>query len=121
MITMIPFDADNVVGIRIDGKISTEEFEDAKQTIEDKFGRHEKIRLYAEILSFGGISLEALLKDIKFSLGHWTRFEKEVIVTDKSWLHKVGFAANKVFPGMEVKIYPVEQKDAARQHVMADE
>lgn len=121
MLTLIPFDADNVVGLRIEGKISTREFEDAKKAIEEKFGRHEKISLYAEIFSFGGISLEAMLKDIKFSLGHWLRFEKEVIVTDKSWLHKVGFAADKVFPGMEVKVYPVEEREAAQRYVGAVE
>ena len=117
MLSLIPFEADDVVGIRIEGRISTQEFEDAKSAIEEKFGRHEKISLYAEIMTFGGISLEALLKDIKFSLGHWLRFEREVIVTDKSWLHKVGFAANKVFPGMEVKVFPVEETEAAKRYV----
>jgi hypothetical protein len=119
MLTLIPFDADAVIGLRVEGKISAAEFEDAKKAIEERFGRHEKISLYAEILSFGGISLEALLKDIKFSLGHWIRFEKEVIVTDKSWLHKVGFAADKVFPGMEVKVFPIEEREGAQRYVSA--
>lgn len=87
--------------------------------MENRFGRHETLHLYAEIDSFGGIALEALLKDIRFSLAHWQHFDREVIVTDKAWLHKVGFAANRVFPGVEIRVFPQEAREDARRFVVS--
>lgn len=86
MTSFIDIDADNVVGIRIDGKISDQEFDAVTALLEEKMKNHSKVRMYAEIESFGGASLETFMKDLEFGIKNWDRFDKEAIVTEKKRL-----------------------------------
>jgi hypothetical protein len=117
MINLIPFDADNVVGMRIDGRIGDEAFDQVLAAIEQKMATHDKVRLYVEMQSFGGMSMQALLKDIRFGLGHWSRFDREAIVTDKGWMKTLVPVMDKLVPGIEVKVFPSERQGDARQWV----
>jgi hypothetical protein len=117
MLELIDIPNDRVVGLRIDGKIDNESFDAVLTEIEARLVHHDKVRIYAEIHSLGGMALEALFKDIKFGLGNWRRFDREAIVTDRRWLHRVAPMAGKLFPGIDVKVFALDDVLTARAWV----
>lgn len=119
MLTILDLAADDVVAVKVDGKISTEQFEQVAALVEDKLRRHDKIRMYAEMDSFGGMSAEAFFADLKLAMRHWRQFDKEAVVTDKQWMKTVSEVAGKLLPGIEVRAFPSGAKTEARDWVRA--
>ncbi|WP_234570563.1 STAS/SEC14 domain-containing protein [Rhodohalobacter sp. 614A] len=114
MTGFIDIDADNVVGIRIDGKISEQEFDAITARLEEKMSKHSTVRIYAEIKSLGGMSPETFFKDLKFGLQNWDRFDKEALVTDKKWLEKIIDISDHLFPSIEVEAFSFDEKKKAK-------
>ncbi len=85
MLNFIDFGSTNIVGIEIDGKITEGEFDTIINRFDEKLKDHEKVRLYAEMKNFGGMELKAFLKDLKFGLKNFSKFEREAVVTDAKW------------------------------------
>ena len=108
------------MGIRIDGKISSDGFDKIASFIEDKLEEYEKVRLYAEIVSYGGMSPSAVLKDIKFGIQHWKQIEKEALVTDQKWLQKIAEAGDKLFPSIDVKAFSFDDAKWAKKWVVEE-
>lgn len=117
MVELIDFQRGNVVGLKIDGKLNEEEFDKIASFCEDKLKEFQNIRLYAELQSYGGMSPNAVLKDIKFGIKHWKQIEKEAIITDQKWMQKVADAADALFPNIDVKAFPFEESKWARKWV----
>lgn len=117
MLTFIEMDADNVVGFRIDEKITGESFDEVATRMEKKMETHPKVRLYVEVESFEGFSFEALMKDLKFGLSNWGRFEKEAVVTEKKWMEKLADISDKIVNSIEVKAFPFEEKEQAKKWI----
>lgn len=117
MTELIDFQKGNVVGLHIDGKITEEEFEKIASFCEDKLKEFKNIRLYAELESYGGMAPSAVLKDVKFGIKHWNQIEKEALVTDQKWMQKITEAADTLFPNIEVKAFPVEEKKWAKKWI----
>jgi hypothetical protein len=113
MITFIPFAAGNVVGLRVDARIDAADMDRIAAVCKDKLARHRKLGVDVEVPSFNGIYVEAFFKDLKIGLSEWSRYDKEAVVTDQSWLAKVTSATGRLVPGLEVKAFPVEQAAAA--------
>jgi len=119
MLTSIPFADDRVVGFRIEGRVTTEVLDQAIALIDAALLRHEKVRMYVEMPSFDGISVEAFYKDMKYGLSNWGRFEREAVVTDKHWMEKMAILADKLFSSIDVRVFPSDQTDAARDWIQA--
>ncbi|MFW6359834.1 MAG: STAS/SEC14 domain-containing protein, partial [Chroococcales cyanobacterium] len=100
MIELIPTGVDNIIGFTITGKISSSDFDSVLAAIEEKLKTHSKLRVYAEIQSFQGISFEALIKDIQFTFTHFRDFEKEAVVSQKQWLKQLANIGDKLFPSV---------------------
>lgn len=118
MIEPIPLPIDNVVGFRIDGKINAEDVSRITDVIEARLKRHPKLRVYAEVKRFSGMSVEAFLKDITFSLRHLKDFEREAIVSDAAWLKKLANIGDRIFPSIEVRHFSVSEKDEALKWII---
>jgi len=117
MLTFIDMEADNVVGIHVDGKISGQEFDAVAALLEKKMENHPRVRIYAELAPWEGITLEALMKDLRFGLSNWERFDKEAVVTEKEWIKRWAEIGDKMIGSIEVKAFPFEEKDEARQWI----
>lgn len=116
MLTFIDIDADHVVGINVDGKITGQEFDALTALMEKKMQDHEKVSLYIELTFFEGFSAEAFFKDLKFAIGNFDRFEKEALITDKKWLQK-GSNLGDVLTKVDVKAFPFDEKETAKRWV----
>ena len=117
MIENIPFDEDNIIGLRLKGKIEDNEFDEIVSLMEERLKRHKKLRFYAEIEEFKGMSVNTFMKDIHYSLRHWREVEKEAVVSDKGWLKAwVGFAGS-IIPGVEVKHFSFDEIEEAKEWI----
>ncbi len=117
MLELIPTGSDQVVGLHVQGKIETADFEKVIREIEDKLKLYPKLRIYAEIESLEGMSPEALWKDLKFTVQHFRDFEREAVVSDQRWLEKWSNFSNKLFSSIEVKYFHFDQKQQALEWV----
>jgi len=86
MLELIPFEEGNIIGLRLNGKIEDEEFDETVAKIEEKLKEHKKLRVYAEIEEIGGMSFEAWIK-----------------------------MADKIFPHIEVKHFSTDEKEEAKE------
>ncbi|KAF0805930.1 hypothetical protein A6D6_01986 [Alcanivorax xiamenensis] len=117
MLERIDLPDERIVGLRIDGRIDQESFDAVLADMERRLQQYDTLRVYVELEALGAMSLETLFKDLKFGLGHMSRFDKEAVVTDKQWLHRIGPVVNKLFPSVEVKVFATEEKGAALRWV----
>lgn len=114
MVELIEIPTPNVVGVRVRGKIEGEGFDNVLAEVSKLLeSTDDRLRIYVEMEEFSGISLSALIKDIKLGIPNYRRFEKEAIVSDKSWLTKLADIGDKLFPSIEVKTFKPEEKEEA--------
>jgi hypothetical protein len=107
----------NAVGFRISGRIEGSDFDRVAARIEQALGSHDQVRIYAEIESLDGMSLEVLWKDLQFSFKHIRDVEREAIVTNRDWLKNLAELGDKLFSGLEVRHFDLNQKDEARDWI----
>ena len=108
---------DRIIGLEIDGWIDAEDIDRITKLVEPRIDAGEKLRIYAEVKSWTGMSLGAFIKDLKFSLQHLNDFEKEAIVSDRKWLEGLAKLGNTLFSGIEVKHFTPDQSDRALEWV----
>ncbi len=112
-VQLIPHRSDHIIGLNIDGWIDTEDIERITKLIEPRLKQGEKLRIYAEVNSWSGMSLGAFVKDLRFSLQHLKDFDKEAIVSDRKWLESLAAVTNTLFSSIEVKHFLPDEKDKA--------
>jgi hypothetical protein len=116
MIETIRFDEPNVVGLRLDGKIDNDSYDRTIAEIQNALDNNDKIRIYAEVVKFGGISVEKFFENFKVKFGFFKeldKFEKEAIVSDKQWIEGLVKAGDKLFPSVEVRYFSFDDKEDA--------
>ena len=118
IIELVPIPANNVIGVKIARKMEKADIDKTTQAIEEKLTVHDKVNIYAEIESFEGISLEALVADIKFAFPHLRDFEKKAVVSEKHWIENLVAIGDKLFPSSEVRHFSFDQKDEALKWVL---
>lgn len=117
MLALIDMPSDRVVGVRVNGRIDTDSFEEVLDEIRDRLGRHSQVRLYVELESLGGMSPEAFFKDLKFALGNWWRFDREAVVTDQAWIQKILPIVDRFFPSVQIKVFDGDDRLIAREWI----
>ena len=116
-VKLIPHKPDHIIGVEIDGWIDAEDIDRVTELIEIRLNRGDKLRIYAEVKNWSGMSLGAFIKDLKFSLQHLKDFEKEAIVSDRKWLEALAALSNTLFSGIEVKHFTFDEVDKALEWV----
>lgn len=112
-IKLIPHKPNKILGLNIDGRIEAEDIDRVVKSIENRLKQSEKLRIYAEVNNCSGMSLEAFIKELKFSLQHFKDFEKEAIVSDRRWLENLAAVSNTLFSSIEVKHFTFGERDKA--------
>jgi len=112
-IELISHSIKSVIGFRIKEKIEVEDLNTMVELIEEKLEQQDKLRIYAEINNWAGMSVLAFVKDLRLSLKHFQAFEKEAIISDSKWLKNLAKITNSLFSSIEVKHFDLEDKDQA--------
>jgi hypothetical protein len=105
---------DNVIGIEIDGKITKTDIEKISLLVEEKLQRNQKLRVYVELKNLGGITLNALLEDLKLAFKHLKDFDKKAVICDVNWRMELAWLTAKLFPHIEVKCFNWSDIDEAK-------
>ncbi|MCB5175846.1 SpoIIAA family protein [Microvirga lenta] len=114
MLEIIPA-SDQVVAMRASGRIDESDIERSIAAVEAALARQDRIALYAEI-DIAGITPGALTRDIGYGLGKLRelhRFPRAAVVTDQEWVRWIARVEQAILPGVEVRIFPPAEKDAA--------
>ncbi|MHC4196876.1 MAG: SpoIIAA family protein [Planctomycetota bacterium] len=114
MISLNQDDENKIIELRVEGKITHDDFEACVKPLEEMIERHGKIKLLEEIVSFSGYELRALWDELKFDVSHWKNFSHCGVVTDKKWIRDFTKLAAPI-TGMEIKVYELEQIEKARR------
>ncbi|NDV20618.1 STAS/SEC14 domain-containing protein [Pseudodesulfovibrio sp. JC047] len=118
MITLIDIPSEKTLGLKISGKINKEGMDSVIHKIQTLMGAtNQRLNIYVELEKWEGFTLAALYEDMKFSLPSMRRFAKEAIVTDKSWVAPLIKFNDKLFPSLELKAFPKEEKTTALKWV----
>ncbi len=110
---------DHVVAMEISGRISGSELDIATDRIDAALRHHDRISLYFEIDSLE-VSLDALLKDLRYGLKQLTqldRFYRAVVVTDQSWVQTAAEWEDRLLPSIAVRAFSENEKEEAREWV----
>jgi len=120
MLEVIPFEEENIIGLRLSGAIDDEGFDRMIERIRAVVKKHDKVRVYAEVEGFGWESIDVFFKNmqVKFELfKEMDKFEKEALVSDKSWIEAAAKIGDAMLPSMEIKYFPVAEKELALEWI----
>ena len=114
MLEMIDIGVENAVAYRFGGKITEEEMTTILTIFKEKIEKGEKLIVYQEVVSIGGVELDAMIEKFKFfrdvGLSH---FDRIAVVAHTKWLHKLVDLEDKIFRNINMKGFSVEEKDHA--------
>ncbi|MCB0923552.1 MAG: STAS/SEC14 domain-containing protein [Mycobacterium sp.] len=117
MIEALPDMPAGVVGIRVSGRVTGDDFHQFKPTLEQMLDSDE-IRFVEVIGSdyegFGPGGLFADLKQGFSTVKHLRAFKRTAVVTDKDWIVHTLHATSWLMPG-EVAVFGMDELDAAAQ------
>ena len=113
-IELLPTVDSKTIALKMDGHLSVEDIDRVVAEIEPQLQEtREKVRIFVEIDSFTGVSPLAFFKDLWFALRHWHQFEREAVVSDLKWVEQWTRFFGKFVPGIEVRHFPMAQRDDA--------
>ncbi|MGK7886000.1 MAG: STAS/SEC14 domain-containing protein [Crocosphaera sp.] len=113
MLKLLPIEIENAIAITVSGKLDKSDINEVIKAIETKFLQYEQVSICVEVDTFGGITLDALIADLKFVLPNFKRFSKKAVITEKKWIERWIEIADPLFPSIQVKHFTHEQKAEA--------
>jgi SpoIIAA-like len=104
-----------ILGFRASGKITAEDYKNVlTPAVDAALKDHDKLRmLYILGGDVTGLSGGAAWQDTKVGIGHYTKWERVAVCTDKEWLRHSVDVLGYLMPG-EVRAFSVEQEGEAR-------
>lgn len=114
MLELLDIGMEDTVACRAAGKITEEEMAQALSAIREKIASCGKVCIYQEVVTIGGVELEAIIEKLKFltEVG-LSNIKKMAIVTDKKWMHNIIRLEDKIFKNIDMKSYSFADKDMA--------
>jgi hypothetical protein len=106
----------NILGYRAEGKLESADIDRAFEVVDERLAAGGKIRVYTEVASLMGISLNALWDDFRQSIQHWNvipRIEKVALVTDIEWLRRAAHWEDRMFRGLQIQAFTLDERDEA--------
>jgi hypothetical protein len=114
MLEMIDIGVENAIAYRIEGKVTEEDMTSILTVFKEKIEKGEKLVVYQEVVSIGGVELDAMIEKFKFfrEVG-FSHFDRIAVVTHTKWLHKIVDLEDKIFRNIHMKGFSVDEKDQA--------
>jgi hypothetical protein len=106
--TKLDLSEGNVLGIRLQGRVTEEDYREFLPEMETIIEEHGSIRLLLELKGIQGISPGALWEDLKFDVKHFRDYERLALVGDEQWEKSVA-TLSKPFVEGEVEFFPPEK------------
>lgn len=103
---------DKVIGVKIDSKLTKEDYQRLIPLIETRLDKVGKLKLFMQFEEFDGIEPGALLEEMKFDAKHRHDFEKIAIVGHKRW-HQWAAKLSEIFFDAEIKYFGADEVQPA--------
>jgi hypothetical protein len=105
-----------LLGIKISGKLTKEDYEQFVPKVEELIKQHGKLRVLLEMHDFHGWEMGALWEDIKFDVKHFSDIERLAMVGNSKW--EKGMAAFcKPFTTATIKYFDEGQRAEAEKWI----
>ena len=110
---------DNLLVIRLTGKLATADYEQFVPVLERHIREHGTIRLLLELHDFHGWTAGALWEDTRFDIHHYSDIDRLAIVGERRWEKGLAIFA-KPFTAAEVRYFDHGERDAAEKWLRAE-
>ncbi|TCU07017.1 STAS/SEC14 domain-containing protein [Rhizobium sullae] len=111
---------DNVAAFRVAGTVTADDYEKVIPAIEEKLGDHEDIGVLADLTDFEDMTADALKRDLQYGLSklsEFHRFKRAAVISDKQWIKAATDMTGMIFPQIDARVFPQEQKAQAMSWV----
>ena len=122
MISILDLGLD-VIAYSVDGKVHRADIERVFQEVDLRLAAGGKFSVYLEVVSIPGITLPALLKDLKLAaqrIDVLGRVEKAALVTDSKWIRMAVPFDDKTMKGVQIRVFNLKDRLAAQTWVRSD-
>lgn len=103
---------DKILGMRISGKITAEDFDWINPFMEKYNKDYGEIFLYMEVEDYKYASAEAFWEDIKTGFRFMSNCTKIAIATDEKWIGKISSFLSKITP-IEIEVFHLNDRGKA--------
>ena len=108
--------AEDVIAIRIGGKLGEAEFEDLVGRVESAIAARDKTHMFMEIVDFSGFDVAAFARYLPRGLamlGKLDRFGRIAVVSDQRWIRLWTRVESALLPGISYELYRPDERDEA--------
>jgi universal stress protein A len=112
MFETIAVNADHIIGIRVKGKLTDEDYKKFLPILEDLINKEGPVSAYVDMEKFEGWEPKAAWDDLKFGLSHDVDFKRIAVVGDKKWVEWM-IRFSDIFFSAEMRYFPVAEKQQA--------
>ncbi|RWO46105.1 MAG: STAS/SEC14 domain-containing protein [Mesorhizobium sp.] len=106
----------NVAAFRVAGTVTAEDYDKIIPTIEEKLSEHEEIGIQADLTDLEDMTGDALRRDLQYGLsklGELHRFQRAAVVSEKQWIKAATEMTGALFPQIEARVFPADEKTQA--------
>ena len=115
---LIDFNQKPVVGLEIDKKLEKDDITILENVVEQKLKVFPQLGIYIEMEDFKGITVGALIEDIRVFLPRINKFSKKALVCPESRLTNLGEKVASMIPGTKFKHFLPHEKEMAKAWVV---
>lgn len=111
---------DHVAAFRISGTVEAADYDKIIPDLEEALKDHKEIGVFVDMQDFEDMTGEAIRRDIKYGIdmiGEIRRFRRAAFITDKQWVKAVTDLVSSLFPQIEARVFPIDEKEAAMKWV----
>ena len=122
MIEIIDIGYEKAIAYRLEGKLSQKETSRIFSLFREKIDQGEELIIYQEVVNIGGFELDVIVEKLKFLLDFGlSHFSRIAVVTHTNWMHKIVDLEGKLFKGIDMKGFSIDQKDKAIEFLKNEE
>lgn len=108
--------AEDVIALRIAGKITGADLDTVMNRLEDAMRRHDKVHVFVETSAIEAIEIAALPSYIARAtplFGKLGRFGRVAVVADQAWIRIATRIESAVLPFISYRVFAPEQRNVA--------
>ena len=111
-----PVVPDNVVYLKVAGKLDAAAIREAVREIEARLARHERIGIVSDLTGFEGVTFGGALEDMRQELnylGKWHRFPHMALVVGDGFVKTLAETAAPILPSVAIRVFAPGETDKA--------
>ena len=112
---------DNLVTLEVSGTVDRDDWQQVTDLVNEALQQHDRVSVLADLTHMDTLTGGAIYEDTKLgikSLGSLDKFDKIAVLTDKQWLERGAQLAEKLVPGVDVRVFDTGETQQAQQWII---